>query len=233
MRPRSGRLTFALVTALGFVLLLVAAATDDRTTALTLDVPDVQDAATLNPGQETCESPIASPASFGGVRAWAQAGGFPGVAVGVSVRRSVSNGVISRGLLAVTSVVPGAFSATLRPAVPAGQKFAICLKNDGPGRVALLGSVPVTRSVALTVDGRPVPLELSLVLLRSHPRSLLSSVPTMFDRAALFRPGWVGAWVFWVLAVALLVTAVLGWTAVSGAAREDESQDEDDARAAT
>ena len=38
----------------------------------------------------------------------------------------------------------------------------------------------------------------------ARPPTLLSDIPTVFERAALFRPGWVGVWTFWLLAAALL-----------------------------
>ncbi len=42
---------------------------------------------------------------------------------------------------------------------------------------------------------------------RAEPRSLAGLLPAMFDRAALFRAEWVGAWTYWVLAL-LCVFAV-------------------------
>ncbi len=207
--------------ALGLALLLLAGATDGRSTSFSLDVPNVVDAAILNPGQEACERPVVTTSSFGGLRAWAQAGIATGAALGVSVRDAEDERVIARGRLAVTSVTPGAYTATLSSTVPSGRRVAVCLRSEGPSRVALLGSTPVTGSVGLTAAGKREPLELSLVFERAKPRSLLSLVPTIFDRAALFRPSWVGAWTFWVLAFALLAAVVLGGAAVSRAARAD------------
>jgi hypothetical protein len=64
---------------------------------------------------------------------------------------------------------------------------------------------------------------LALLFLREHPRSLLSLVPTIFRRASLFRPGWVGPWTYWLLSAALLGAFGLAGVAVTRAARSDET----------
>ena len=46
-------------------------------------------------------------------------------------------------------------------------------------------------------------------------------LPTVFERAALFHAGWIGAWTFWVLTGAVLGTFVIGAIAVAHAARSD------------
>jgi hypothetical protein len=50
---------------------------------------------------------------------------------------------------------------------------------------------------------------LSLRFLRGHPRPVLSQVPLIIDRAALFRPGPVGPWTFWLLALLVAVAVPL------------------------
>jgi hypothetical protein len=69
--------------------------------------------------------------------------------------------------------------------------------NDGDSRVALLGSPPDSSPPNLADPTlRP---ELGLTFLRDEPRSMAALVPEAFERAARFRPGWVGAWTFWIL----------------------------------
>ena len=63
----------------------------------------------------------------------------------------------------------------------------------------------------------------SLALLSDGDRSLLGSLPTAFSRASLWRPSWVGAWTFWVLAIALLATFGLAVVAVISAAGDDDA----------
>ena len=56
----------------------------------------------------------------------------------------------------------------------------------------------------------------------AEPRSVASQLPVIFERAALFRPGWVGPWTFWALAlvVGLGVPALLA-RALAAAVRDD------------
>jgi hypothetical protein len=62
---------------------------------------------------------------------------------------------------------------------------------------------------------------------------MFSLLPTIFSRAALFRPGWVGAWTFWALLVALtvavplLLARALGATEPSNLAEELRTELED------
>ena len=53
------------------------------------------------------------------------------------------------------------------------------------------------------------------------PQSLFSMLPTIFRRAMLFRPTWVGAWTFWLLAAAVLGAFALGAVAVARASSAD------------
>jgi hypothetical protein len=61
----------------------------------------------------------------------------------------------------------------------------------------------------------------SLVLLNDGSGSLLDSLSTAFARASLWRPGWVGAWTFWGLTVALVATFGLAVIAIADGARAD------------
>ena len=73
----------------------------------------------------------------------------------------------------------------------------------------------------VTVTGIPAGQRFSLVLLSDGDRSLLGSLSLAFSRASLWRPSWVGAWTFWVLVIALLVTFGLAVVAVVRAADDD------------
>ena len=100
--------------------------------------------------------------------------------------------------------------------VPAGGSVDVCVRSRRSSRseaklVAIMGSP--------RIGGRPSHVELigphgghaelgtdfHLVFLRDHPRSVLSQVPAIFRRAALFRPGFVGAWTYWALLAIVLV----------------------------
>jgi hypothetical protein len=85
------------------------------------------------------------------------------------------------------------------------QRFGLCVRNRGGGVLAVHGSDrAVDVAGAATGDGARPYHDLSLGFFRASPRSVLSEVPAMFERAALFRPGFVGAWTFWLLLVAVV-----------------------------
>ena len=64
----------------------------------------------------------------------------------------------------------------------------------------------------------------SLVLRSKPDHSLLGSLPTVFSRAALWRPSSVGTWTFWLLAFGTLAAFGLGVIAVVGAAESDDAR---------
>src|SRR5206468_5663138 len=107
-----------------------------------------------------------------------------------------------------------------------------CFRNLGPGKALLfgdteLGSVHPTISTSVaSVDGHPLLADdIALVIPRPKPKSVLALVPEMFRRAALFRPGFVGAWTYWVLAALILIAApLLLARAMASADAEEESE---------
>lgn len=89
----------------------------------------------------------------------------------------------------------------------------ICLTPRGGrvfawGRPGFLGN-----DVRPTVDGEETPTgRVSVWFLGPEgvKRSILQQLPDIFARAALFRPGFVGAWTYWVLFLAVLPLAGYG-----------------------
>ena len=73
----------------------------------------------------------------------------------------------------------------------------------------------------VTVTGIPGARRFSLVVLSEGDRSLVGSLSLAFSRTSLWRPSWVGAWTFWVLALALLMSFGLAVVAVVRAADDD------------
>jgi hypothetical protein len=218
---RDGRIAFVLVAALALAGLLAAAATDQRSIAFSLDVPDAAAVVALDAGQSACQAPVKAASAFAGIRAWTRPDTAPGTALEVSVRDVGSGRLLASGRLAARFGAPPEHSAGLGVTVPPGRQIAVCLRNSGQGRVSLLGSSPGPASGSITVEGKPTQAAVSLVFLRARPRSLLSLFPTVFERAALFHPAWVGAWTFWGLVVALLGAVALSAVAVAQAARAD------------
>ncbi|HUA04008.1 MAG TPA: hypothetical protein VMB27_08900 [Solirubrobacteraceae bacterium] len=199
--------------------LLIAALQPVQIRAYALSSPDGGQAAALARGQQACEGPIRLPSAIGGVRIWG--GTAAGLAVldvtvsDASTGRALGNGQI------IASPAVGAYDAALENPVPAGSSVRVCVLAHGPAPFSLLGSLPTHPEIHMSVDGKTMFSEFSLVLLEPSRKSLLAALPTAFSRAALFRFSWVGPWTFWVLLVALLGTfALCGW-AVAAAARAD------------
>jgi hypothetical protein len=201
MRRRNGILAFALAAGLG-----------------------------LQPGQQACQTPVIVSAPAGGVEAWLYSGSVPGPTLGVTVSDARDS-----KLLAVGRISPGyreiapprgypnqtslrtRFDAT----VPAGKRITVCFLNLGPTAVALMGALPSAISGTLTSPAQSRGNAIALLFLRPHSQSLFSMLPTVFRRAMLFRPAWVGAWTFWVLASALVGCFAVGAFAIARASDAD------------
>jgi predicted membrane protein DUF2142 len=99
-----------------------------------------------------------------------------------------------------------------RPASPASVPATVCVAPlDGPIEVG--GMIGLQENqVPARLDGSPVFNRVAVWFLppSGSRRSLLSSLKSIFDRAALFRPGIVGAWTYPVL---MFVIMPLLWLA--------------------
>jgi hypothetical protein len=80
------------------------------------------------------------------------------------------------------------------------------VRNRGVLRAGIYGAADAaSRTSTGTLNGQPLNADLSLVFERDHSRSLAALVPAMFDRASLFRASWVGAWVYVLLALVVVL----------------------------
>ena len=191
------------VAALGLAGLVLAAAVNRRDLAFTNGVPIVRVAAVLQPAETICQTNVEVRERFTAlelVPRWLKAPGPP-LRVTVADRGS--------GARLADIAVPRGYpdNRPLRLAVkpPArGSRIDICVLNRGDVRLGLEGGKAESAPDSpLTINAeRDEYSALSLRFVR-EPRSVLSQVPTMFERAALFRPSWTGAWTFWLLAIAV------------------------------
>ncbi len=219
---RSPVRTFVLVVAVGVLGLVAVAAADRRGFRLGLNTESI---VVVEPGQEACRTLIRPPqAGANQVTFWARGESASASVPPITVR--VRKGRLSQ-LLAIARLPAGPAGvrhARLRGSVAGGRKVAACFENAGPGSVLLTPRPGTpTRVVAARLSERTDNVDVALELVRAPERSLLSVAPDIFERAALFRPGWVGAWTFWVLAlgVVLAAPALLGWALRAALADED------------
>lgn len=219
MTLRRSWLPFAGLSLLGVAAVLIAGAGGLSTRTFALGSPNQVQVALLDPGRRVCEGPITSSGDVAAVRIWGAAVGAPAT-VAVAVADASTRTVLARGRVDLTPT-PDAYTAQLRGTAPRGRPLSVCVTGHGPPPVELLGSAPVRPGVLMTMAGKTLQAEFSLVLLGNSRQSLLTALPTAFSRAALYRPSWVGQWTFWLLAFALLATFGLGARAIGAAARAD------------
>lgn len=191
---------FLVVAAGGLLAFALVAAGDSRALAFTLGVAPAQVGAELRPGQAACQAPVLVSSEFSRVRF--QVGTYMrrGEPLEVVVRSLRSGRALGRGRLR------GGYPDVSQPSVPVGrvapeQLVEVCIRNGGQRKVALYGGVTAAApGTDARVDGSETGTDLTLVFERAEPRSMLATVPEVFRRASVFRPGWVGSWTFWVLA---------------------------------
>ena len=232
MRVRAGVLAVALVAVVGVAALLLAAGSDERSTAFSLDIPPSVAVTVAHKGETTCQGPISVPAAFRFVRPWISpsdaSGRIPqhpilGATFDLTVRDVATNTPLARGQIAEGYVRPIAPTVALDRTIPPGRRIQVCLRSGGPGTVDLMGA-PLPNRALVEDDGRASSSRqsaIALLFLRPHPKSALSLVPTIFGRASLFRPSWVGPWAYWLLTAAFLSTFGLAGLAAARAVRAD------------
>jgi hypothetical protein len=195
-----------LLTLLAGAALFVPAATRSHVVySSTPNPPPLFDLALLEvgPGQTACTRGIVLDSDAEVLRLNPVARGGAPVPIGV---RLTGPGYASVHTLSHYAAAGGLVDVPIaRPArtLPA----TLCLSNRGTRAFALGSSTERrTRSRTVTeVAGRPVPNDPTIQLLRREPRSFASLLPTLLRRAATFKPGFAGPWLFWALALLLVL----------------------------
>jgi hypothetical protein len=185
------------VLVIGLILLVLAGASDRRGTAFSLDVPTGGPAAVLHTGQSTCATPIQAPQRFDAVTVWTTPAVPTAPPATARMQVHLAGGqTLSADLTPVAGESQFEYQAA-RAALPhpvAPGRLTVCVNWRGAGQLVLGGA-----SAA----------QLAMVFDRPDPPSLLGALPTALRRAALFHPGWVGAWTFWALLGGLLAGLLL------------------------
>ena len=196
---RAGALALLATVAAGLLVLALVAATDKRDLAFTLGVVPTIPAAQLEPGATVCQAPIDVPTAFS--RVSVRAGGGPLV---VSVVGIPSGRALGSGRAPVGPTRPSDRTTAVGE-VHADQKIGVCVRNAGIRRAAVYGNTLAAAPLSGAAIGkRQLDTDVTVVF-RDERRSMLAQLPRAFERASVFRPGFVGPWLFWVLAAAVLI----------------------------
>ena len=215
MRRPVGALVVAVLA--GYIAVAAAGVRDDRRLIASAPVPTDRQTAVIEPDAQLCAPPVAVPFATNAVQLTAVTGGAPGPPLVVTVRAAAAARPLSVGRLPGGYRVAGypdrpVQTVELRPAVAVGRRVSVCVTNAGRTSVALYAG----RGQKARRDHG-----ISIVALRPQPRSAVALLPTIFERAALFKASWVRPWVLWLIAMAAVVglPALLAW-ALSAALRE-------------
>jgi hypothetical protein len=189
---------------LGLVLWQLAVPRDYYTGSNSVGVRSV--VANLSARQTLCVPDLNLPAGTGRVQlaVFAHRPHFSAAVRVTAARQTMSSTMV--GTPGPTSLTYAAAPIPRRPSSPASVPATVCLTPlDGP--IALGGMIGLQpNQMPVLQDGAPVGNRVSVWFLppAGQQRSLLASAGAIFSRAALFRPGVVGAWTYPVLLFGLL-----------------------------
>jgi hypothetical protein len=179
--------------------------------------------ANLNVGQTLCVPDVNLPAGTGAVQlaVFAQRSRFVAELRVASMGQTMSSRMT--GIPGPTSLVYANAPIPRRASSPTSVPATVCLTPlDGP--IALGGMIGLQgNQLPARLDGMAVPNRVAMWFLppAGQRRSLFASAGAIFSRAALFRPGVVGAWTYpvllfivlpllWILSLLLLARAASG-----------------------
>jgi hypothetical protein len=213
LRSRAPLLVLA-IGAVTIAALALVAQRDGRTFAFTSNVRPTHVVASAVPGGEACQREVEAIERFDAVEALIGTHARPGPPVAVTVRERGGGRVVARGRLPAGAPDNRAVRVVVEPSVGRGQDVDVCFRNEGGSAVAFYGGAPEETPGHAFEGSRPGAGDMRLVFFRGEPRSVLSMVPRMFERAAVFRPDPVAAWTFWGL-LALVAAGVPGLLALA------------------
>lgn len=221
MRSRAG-LIFLGATAVVVAGLLLSMARDHRDFDYTLNT---RYAVKLLPGQAACRRSVKPKlAGLNALRFFIDTGGRPGPPLNVSVFRGYTHPNI-----VATGFIPGGYRGRHSPQVvrihgsaAGAYALSVCVDNAGTTPITLWPRPPFRATKRSHQRGTTGFQEISLSLIRTPRRSLLSLMPKVFARASLFRPSWLHAWMYWGMVLALIVLVpLLLWRALVAVERGD------------
>lgn len=219
---RRAVLAWMVVSILGLGGLALAGGRDERSTAFSLQVPSSMPVTVVRRDEPVCQRTLVAGTAFRGVQLWVGAVPSPGATLEVRAQ-ATGGGSLGSGTVLVSAAQSSSPRVWFGHVISGGARLSICFEDLSEQPVPLLGAAAGPSSGALVRGGRGLGTAASMVMLSPHPRSMLNLLPTIFHRAALFRPSWMGDWTYWTLLAAVLAAFPLAAASVVLAARRDAS----------
>jgi hypothetical protein len=222
MRSRAALAALAACAA-GLVVVLLAAAADERHLAFSLAVRPSEPGVEALPGQEACQRDVDVEEPFDSLTVIPAAFFHPVPRLVVRVSAPAHGPLVAAGVLGDGHPENKPTTIELNRTVPRGSRVDVCFRNLGAWKLAFFSGPGTDNEPSFaTLDGRYIRSDILIDFLRSKPRTTLDMVPDVFRRATLFHPGWVGAWTFWLLSAVLVLLVPLALAGAARAAVRDE-----------
>ncbi len=157
----------------------------------------------LGTGQQVCQGEELLPADTSAVRVTIGTYGRPGPPVAVTIGNA--RGVLTSGFLAA-GWRQGVVEIPVRHVSRATYGARICLRNSGPGFIALAGDAP-DPGYTLEVDGKPLGAQIRYDYMRPGRESWLEMLPAIVHRSTIAKAWFVRNWA-WAAALVLMLLAV-------------------------
>jgi hypothetical protein len=220
--------SFLAVLAVGLVALVAVGLPQRSSLVYSLGVAPALRATQIAPGFPACQGPVRVPNGDTFDRVGFMVDpltGSPPVRVEVRERsggRVLASGRLDGGYGAFKPGSQDLHVVELDRAVETRAPVDLCLADAGRAPVAVIGQAGIASpTTSATRAGKPISPDLAFELRREN-RSLIALLPTIAERAAQFRAGWVTPGVYLVLALLILVGApVLLARGLARAGREE------------
>jgi hypothetical protein len=233
---RTAAVGIAVALLLGVGGLLVTGAAKQSDEVLTTAVNPIYPVAPIKPGSVACQSPFGITEPFDRVHFNIGTFGNRGPSLVVNVQNAATGGQLGQGRVLPGWVDNGTAQDVRVGTVNPGILATVCVRNEGPRWAYLygdyyhgrffkgpLGVTPTNSTNVATVAGAIIEGDISMTLLSSASRPLLSRIGAIVRHAATFKATFVHAWTFWMLAAILLIGAPLAlWRALASATRTDD-----------
>lgn len=216
---------FLAVLAAGLIAVVAVAVTSSSGLVYALGATAAGPAAPIEPGGVACQGPIAVPdgAEFDRVGFKLGTYGEPGPEIAVEVREAGGGRRLASGTLAA-GYADGTAQLVEVGRVATRAPLEVCIRNTSSLPIVVYGQPTIASPrTNATADGKRLAVDMAITLDR-EPRSFLALLPTMADRASLFRAGWVGPFTYLILALLVVIgVPLLLVRGIAAATRADDT----------